>query len=150
MNRLEQWAHDGVIGLLMSDVSHSEAKAGRDSRRSRKATQHVYSLSYSHEPGAKEIENRIADILFPKGYGKASDKNDVRIVCNALKYGYILVTADSHILKKRDQLQMLNLSVVTDAEAVKLVEEAIRERDEEAKGDAKYDHEPLPWWVGRD
>ena len=150
MNRLERWKNDGVIGLLMSDVAHTEAKAGRDPRRSRKAVGYIYSISYDQEPGTGEMQARIASILFPQGCRTASDTNDVLIVCNALKYGYILVTADGDILRHRDQLQLLGLRVVTDAEAVAMVEEAIQERDEEARGDAAYDHEPLPLWVGRD
>ncbi len=150
MNRLERWRRDGVIGLLMSDVANTEARAGRDPRRSRKAVGYIYSISYGHEPGTHEIQSRIANTLFPQGCRTSSDPNDVLIVCNALKYGYILVTADGDILRNRDQLQLLGLRVVTDAEAVALVEKALRERDDEARGDAAHDHEPLPWWVGRD
>jgi hypothetical protein len=150
MNRLEHWKHDGVIGLLMSDVAHTEAKAGQDSRRSSKAVGYIYSISYGHELGTSEMQAKIANILFPQGFRTASDTNDVLIVCNALKYGYILVTADGDIPRNRDQLQLLGLKVVTDGEAVALVEEAIRERDEEARGDAAYDNEPLPCWVGQD
>jgi predicted nucleic acid-binding protein len=150
MNRLEKWRDDGVIGLLMSDVAHVEAKAGQDTRRSRKVVEYIYSLSYKNAPGAIEIQARVGNILFPQGFRKANDKKDLLIVCNAMKYGYILVTADGHLLRSRDQLQPLGLKVLTDAEAVALVEEAIRERDEEARGDAVYDNEPLPWWVGQD
>ncbi len=150
MTRLEKWRHDGVIGLLMSDVAHAEAMAGRDSRRSHKAVGYIYSLSYEREPSAREMKARITSVLFPQGCRTQNDINDVRIVYNALKYGHILVTADGVILRNRDQLEALGVQVVTDAKAVALVEEAVRERDDEAGGDAAYDNEPLPWWVGKD
>jgi hypothetical protein len=76
--------------------------------------------------------------------------NDVRIVYNALKYRYILITGDGVILRNRDELKVLGLRVVSDEEAVALVEGAIRERDAEARDDAASDGEPLPSWVGRD
>lgn len=150
MNRLERWRHDGVIGLVMSDVAHAEAIAGGDSRRSRKARGYIYSISYDREPGAQQMQARIAQILFPQGCRGENDSNDVRIVYNALKYGYILVTADGVILRTRDQLEALGVRVVTDAEAVAIVEDAIRERDAEARDDARSTREPLPSWVGKD
>lgn len=150
VSRLERWRRDGVIGLMMSDISHAEARAGGDSRRSRKAMSYIYSITYDHEPGTAEMQVRIARILFPQGCRDQNETNDVRIVGNALKYGYILVTADRDILSKRDELEQLGLRVMTDAEAVALVERAVRERDEEARADAAYDNEALPWWVGKD
>jgi hypothetical protein len=150
MNRLEKWRHNGVIGLLMSDVAHDEAMAGRDSRRSRKAVGYIYAFSYEQEPSAREMEARIMRVLFPLGCRTQNDVNDAGIVYNALKYGHILVTADGVILRNCDRLEALGVQVVTDAEAVVLVERAIRERDAEARGDAAYDKEPLPWWVGKD
>jgi hypothetical protein len=150
VNRLERWRRDGVIGLMMSDVAHAEARAGGDSRRSRKAMSYIYSISYDHEPGAAKTQARIARLLFPNGCRDQNEINDVRIVANALKYGYIFVTADGDILRKRDQLGQLGLRVVTDAEAVAMIERAIRERDEEARDDARYDNEALPGWVGKD
>jgi len=53
MNRLERWHRDGVIGLVMSDIAHAEAKAGRNTRRSRKAVGYIYSLSFEREPNAQ-------------------------------------------------------------------------------------------------
>src|SRR5439155_12477126 len=149
MNRLERWRDDEVIGLLMSDVANAEAKAGRDARRVRKAVGYIYSISYDREPRAREIQARVADIFFPAGCCSRNQLNDVLIVCNALRYQYILITADRDIVKKRDTLAELGLQVLTDAEAVAMVEDRIRERDDEARGDAAYDGEPVPWWVGK-
>jgi hypothetical protein len=150
MNRLERWHRDGVIGLVMSDIAHAEAKAGRNSRRSRKAVGYIYSLSFEREPNVQQMQSQIAEILFPQGCRRQGDVNDVRIVCNALKYQYILVTADGVILRNRQALARLGLRVITDAEAVNLVEQAIQERDAEAREDAAATVEPLPFWVCKD
>lgn len=150
MNRLERWHHDGVIGLVMSDIAHAEAKAGGSARRIRKTVGYVYSLTFEGEPNLHEMQAQIAAILFPRGCRTQRDVNDVFIVHNALRYQYILITADGVILRKREALAQLGLRVVTDAEAVGLVERAIRERDAEARDDAAATGGPLPSWVGKD
>lgn len=150
MNRIEQWHRDAVIGLVMSDAAHDEAKAGRNARRSRKALGYIYSMGFEEEPDSQRAKAQIADILFPQGCRTPSDTNDVRICQNALRYQYILVTADGDILRQREALAQLGLRVMTDTEAVALVERAIRERDIEARDDATITGEPLPPWVGND
>ena len=147
MTRLERWHRDGLIGLLMSDIAHAEAKAGASARRSRKAVGYIYSQTFDDEPNVRE---RIAAILFPAGCRTQNEVNDVCIVHNALRYSYILVTADGAMLRNRDALARLGLRVMTDAEAVGLVEQAIRERDIEARGDAVATGKPVPSWVGKD
>lgn len=150
MNRLETWRRNGVIDLVMSDVAYAEAKAGRNARRSQKAGRYIYSLSFEREPKAHEMHKQIAEVLFPQGCRDQNDFNDVRIVYNALHYQYILITADGVILRNRGALARLGLQVMTDAEAVALVEQAIHDRDEEAREDAADAGEPLPFWVGKD
>jgi hypothetical protein len=150
MNRLERWRRDGVIGLLMSDVAHAEAKAGGSARRSRKAVGYIYSLSFEGESDSQQKQSQIAGILFPQGCRTRGDLNDVRICHNALRYQYILVTADGVLLRKRDTLAELGLRVMTDAEAVAMVERAIRERGAEARDEAAATGAPLPSWVGND
>ena len=150
MNRLETWRRDGVIGLVMSDVAHSEAMAGRDLRRSRKAVRYIYSVSFEREPQVQEMQDRIAAVLFPRGCQSQNDVNDVRIVYSAWKYKYILVTADGAMLRKQEELAQMGVDAVTDAEAVALVEERLRERDAEVRDDAAQTGVPLPWWVGKD
>jgi len=150
MNRLERWRRDGVIGLVMSDIAHAEAKAGGNAWRSRKAVGYIYSVSFEQEPKAQEMQAQIAEILFPQGCCTQGDVNDVRIVYNALLYQYILVTADGAILRSREALVRLGLRVMTDGEAVVLVEQAIRERDAEARADAVATGESLPSWIGKD
>ncbi len=150
MNRLETWHRNRVIGLVMSDIAYAEAKAGRNARRSQKVGGYIYSRSFEREPKAHEMHKQVAEILFPHGCRDKSDVNDVLIVCNALHYQYILITADGVILRNRGALARLGLRVMTDAEAVALVEEAIHDRDEEAREDAADAGEPLPFWVDKD
>ena len=82
---------------------------------------------------------------------------DVEIVFNAIKYGRILITHDGgsrrqpgRILGHREQLEKLGAHVVTDEEAVALVEQRIRERDRRLVGNSEHTGQPLPEWVGRD
>lgn len=150
MNRLEKWRRDGVIVLQMSDIAYGEAKAGYNPRRSRKASGYIYSRTFEEGPRYPEMRAQISQILFPNGCQDQGDENDVSIVCNALTYSYILVTADGVILKYHETLAQLGLRVMTDAEAVAMVEQAIRERDAEAREDAAITGEQLPPWVGED
>lgn len=150
MNCLEKWHRDGVIVLQMSDIAYGEAKAGYNALRSRKASGYIYSRTFEESPRYLEMRAQISQILFPSGCQDQGDENDVSIVCNALTYSYILVTADGVILKHHETLAQLGLRVMTDAEAVAMVEEEIRERDAEAREDAAITGEQLPPWVGKD
>lgn len=47
VNQLERWAEDGVIVLEMARPAYEEAKAGNDSRRRRKALNHIFTLTYA-------------------------------------------------------------------------------------------------------
>src|SRR6266849_9976 len=64
MNRLERWHRNGVIGLVMSDVAHAEAKAGGNARRSRKVVGYIHSLGSEGAPDSKRTLAQIAGILF--------------------------------------------------------------------------------------
>jgi hypothetical protein len=54
------------------------------------------------------------------------------------------------ILGNRDKLQELGVQVLTDDEAVELVEELIRERDDRERTNSSITGQPLPEWVGKD
>jgi hypothetical protein len=151
MNQLDQWRKDGVLGLLMPDVAHGEAKEGHNAERSRKASSTVFTISYTHNHVAREMRPRISEILFPDGCHSQNEGNDVEIVLAAWQHRpYPLITADRGILRKSEELAQLEISVMTDAEAVALVRKCIRERDDEARDFAANSEEPLPCWVGKD
>ena len=110
VNQLEKWFSDGVILIDMSGTARTEAKAGNDGQRDRKANRH--------------------------GAQTDSQRNDVKIVAGAAKYQAILVTADGAsksqpggILGNRDKLKG-RVRIVSPDEAVTLVREKILERED--------------------
>lgn len=158
MNRLERWRDDEVIELMLSEVASDEARAGNNPRRTRKALGYIYSMTMATTQGETEELRQIEQILFPNGAADQNQRNDVEIVFNAAKYRRILVTGDGAsktqpggILGSRAVLeQQFGVRIMTDAEAVAHVEEAIRERDKFAKLVSDMTGEPLPSWVGND
>jgi hypothetical protein len=157
MNQLEKWHRNRVISIQIAEEAHDEAIRGNNPERARKARSYIYSIvppdmqaQYRHI--LKEIEN----ILFPSGAQTPSQVDDVRIVFNAAYYMSILVTNDGDsstqpngILGNRDRLAEF-VQVMRDSEAVELVEERIKERDERARKIASMTGRPLPEWVGND
>jgi len=93
VNQLEKWADDTVILLNMSGTAHLEAQAGNNPARIQKANQHIYTVTPAVEasdPRYRQVENA----LFPRGAQTESERNDVRIVCDAAHYAATLVTGD--------------------------------------------------------
>lgn len=157
MNCLERWREDELIEILISETAQEEARAGSDPRRERKALGYVFSQSLPTTSEEQDELRRIECALFPVGAANQNQRNDVDIVFNASKYRAILVTADGGsrsqpggILGNRDALAALGIQVMTDAEAVALVEERIRDRDEMARLVAAQEGVEVPRWVGTD
>jgi hypothetical protein len=157
MNQLEKWRDSEVIELIMSESSHQEARAGGDLRRARKASTQIYSMTMASTAGEQEELLTIEKILFPGGALTESQRNDVDIVFNSVKYRRILITADGGsrrqpggILGNRAALASLGARILTAEEAVALVEQKIEERDEMARFSADTERLLLPDWVGRD
>ncbi len=133
MNQLERWRDHDVVSINMSGTANDEAKSGNDDRRARKANQQIFTMT--PPAGASDpIFKKIEEVLLPNGAKNENQRNDVRIVCEAVKYAAILVTGDGAsksqpggILGNRDKLQGL-LRIVSSEEAVELVREKIRER----------------------
>jgi hypothetical protein len=135
VNQLEKWYHDGVVVINMSSTAHGEAKAGSNELRTRKANQHIFTMTQPGD-GSDPMYNRIEDALFPNGAKDENQRNDVRIVFEATKYAAMLVTGDGAsnsqpggILGNRDKLKDF-VHIVSPDEAVAFVREKIRERDE--------------------
>ena len=145
-----------MISIEMSEQAQAEAAVG-DPARARKAYSHVYSMTMATTPGEQERLRRIESVLFPEGARSPNEQADVEIVFNAIKYSRILITHDGGsgrqpggILGRREQLEGLGAHVLTDAEAVALVEQRIRQRDRRLAENSQRTGEPLPEWVGRD
>ena len=156
MNKLEKWHRDKVIRIKMAQPAQNEAAYG-SSNRARKAYGYIFTMTESHTPEEAAVLKCIESILFSKGATTQSEKNDVEIVFHARKYGCILVTnyggsrrQPGGILGSRDKLQELGIQVLTDDEAVELVRELIRERDNRERANSSITGQPLPEWVGND
>jgi len=155
VNQLERWRDEDVVLINMSGTAYGEAKSGRDARRVRKANQQIFSMT--RPAGASDpIFKKIEEVLFPSGTKNENQRSDVQIVCEAVKYAAILVTGDGAsksqpggILGNRDKLQDL-LRIVSPEEAVELVREKIRERDEFNKQVAREFGLELPTYTGAD
>jgi len=157
MNILERWFEDDVIYLEMSEVAQNEAANSGSPVRTEKAYNYIASETLAGTPDELKIIKKIRDILFPDGVNIINERNDVEIVFNAWKYGQILITDDggsrrqpSGILGNREKLAALNIQVMRDHEAVELVSEKIRKRDERTKKIATRMNKPLPDWFGMD
>jgi len=158
MNRLEGWRREGLIEILLSEPAQHEATVDGNVARVRKAYSYIASLDTFRSPEETTQENKVEEILFPGGVRTASERSDVRIVAHALKYCCILITADGGsrrqpggILGHRSELaNQLGVKVMTDEEAVLLVAQKIRDRDEAARRLASVTGEILPDWIGCD
>jgi hypothetical protein len=157
MNQLEKWHEDNVISIQMAEEAHDEAIEGNNRQRTRKARSYIYSTVHPDTQAAYQgVYREIEEILFPSGVQTPNQANDVKIVFNAAYYMAILVTNDGDsrsqpngILGNRDELAKF-VRVMRDYEAVELVKERIRQRDERARTTAEMTGQSLPDWVGKD
>lgn len=166
VNRLEKWATDGVILINMSGVAHAEAQADGNPHRVKKAATHIFTIISDDEGdpsdaaagGADQLFAKIEATLFESGAQNENQRNDVHIVCEAIKYNATLVTNDGAsksqpggILGNRDKLKALaNIKIMSPAEAVSFVEKKIAERDGWVLRVVQETGETLPAWVGKD
>ena len=93
MNQLEKWYADGVILINMSGTARSEALAGGNTMRQRKANQQLFTTTSAAQPDEARFK-AIETVLFPEGANDDNQRNDVRIVADAIRYVAILVTHD--------------------------------------------------------
>jgi hypothetical protein len=155
MNRLEKWHKDGVICIQMPDTAHDEAIRGNSPARVSKGRSYIYSVVPQERQQYRHVLQSIKGTLFPSEAQTQGQKNDVMIVYNIVYYMSILVTNDGDsvtqpngILGNRDKLTKY-VQVMRDSEAVALVEERIRERDERARRTASMTGQPLLERVGK-
>lgn len=156
VNRLERWAEDGVILINMSSTAHTEAQAGGDPCRTKKAAEQIFTI-VTGDTDAK-LATQVGSALFPGGPQNENQRNDVRIVCEAAKYHATLVTNDGAsrsqpggILGNRDKLQVLTgIKILSTTEAVDFVASKIKERDDFNRRIAQETGKALPDWTGKD
>ncbi|KAF0190563.1 MAG: hypothetical protein FD165_2598 [Gammaproteobacteria bacterium] len=155
VNQLERWCEDGVMLINMSGTAYAEAQADGDRRRLRKASQQIFTTT----PAVNDRDPRfkcVESVLFPNGAADQNQQNDVRIVCEAAKYGAILVTSDGAsksqpggILGNRDKLRDV-VQIMSPNEAVAFVRSKICERDEFNERVSREIGGELPPWTGKD
>lgn len=155
VNQLEQWLEDGVILINMSSTAHAEAKEGNSLQRTQKANMQIFTTT----PAATSDDSLFQIVeasLFPDGANGENERNDVRIVCEAAKYGAILVTADGGsktqpggILGNRRKLMDI-VQIMHPDVAVSFVRGKIAERDKFNQRAAKEYGLELPPWTGED
>lgn len=155
VNQLEKWFEDGVILINMSVTAHGEAQAGGNSMRLKKANQNVFTLTppiNASEPLFQTVERA----LFSEGARNENQQNDVKIVCEAIKYTAILVTSDGGsktqpggLLGNCHKLKGL-VQILSPNETIDFVRQKIRERDDFNAQFVKEFGGALPPWTGRD
>lgn len=157
VNQLEKWSEDEVILINMSGTAHGEAQADRDALKTAKANRQIFTFTPAADPADTQFKE-VEEILFPRGANDENERNDVRIVVDAIHYQAILVTADGRskrqpggILGNRDKLwDRHRVQIFSPDEAVEYVRHEIRERDSFNEQVAKEYGGELPAWMGRD
>lgn len=155
VNQLEKWFENEVILVSMSATAYREARAGGNLSRSRKANQNIWTATSPIE-AFDGLYKKVETALFPSGTHDENQQNDVRIVCEAAKYGAILITADGGskrqpggVLGNRAKLKDI-VQILSPEEAVGFVRQKIRERDEFNIRLVKEFGGELPSWTGCD
>jgi hypothetical protein len=157
VNQLEKWYADEVILINMAGTAREEASAGGNARRSRKANQQIFTATPARSPDTARFKT-IEGVLFPGGARDENQRNDVRIVADAVHYAAILVTNDGGsksqpggVLGNRNALtQRFDIRILTADEAVAFVRAKIRERDEFNRQVVREFGGQLPDWTGQD
>ena len=118
----------------------------------------ISSETLATTPNEKKMLTTIEQILFPDDADDDNKRNDVEIIFNAAKYCRILITADGGsktqpmgILGNAVSLKKaVGVEILTDVEALALVERKILARDERCRRRADLKGTPIPDWVGKD
>ncbi|MHB8404623.1 MAG: hypothetical protein ACYDCJ_04280 [Gammaproteobacteria bacterium] len=148
VNQLERWLADEVILINMSSTAHAEAQADGNELRIQKANQQIFTAIAAATEGDPHFRH-VETTLFPNGAKNENQRNDIKIVCEALKYQAILVTGDRGILGNSEKLSNL-VQILSPDEAVAYIRYKICERDEFNKRVAKEFNCELPPWAGKD
>jgi hypothetical protein len=159
MKKLEEWHRNGVISIQMPQAARHEITRGKNAKdQIKKAKRYICSIVPGEmQTQYQHIVDKIEKILFPSGAKTQNQIEDVRNVFDAAYYMAILVTNEGDskrqpggILGNRNKLAKIGIEVMRDWEAVELVKEKIRQRDERARKVASMTGQPLPEWVGTD
>jgi hypothetical protein len=82
-----------VILINMAGTAREEALAGGDVKRTQKANQQIFTVT-TLAPVDSARFKAFESVLFPAGAQDENQRNDIRIVADAIHYAAILVTND--------------------------------------------------------
>lgn len=157
VNQLEKWFEDEVILINISGTAHREAQADGDVLRAAKANRQIFTVTPAVDPADAQFK-AVECILFPGGARDQNERNDVRIVVDAIHYQAILVTSDGGskrqpggILGYRDTLwDRYRMQIFSPDEAIEYLRHKIQERDSFNERVAREFGGRLPEWNGKD
>jgi hypothetical protein len=157
VNELERWYADHVILMNMSGTARTEALAGNSAQRTRKANRHIFTVTAPENPDGARFK-AIEGVLFPGDAKDENQRNDVRIVADAIHYAAILVTNDGASASQRGGIQghrdelarRFGVRILTADEAVAFVREKLRERDDFNRQVIQEFGGQLPDWTCKD
>lgn len=134
MNELEKMADEGKIMLNWSSTAQSEALNNESQNLKRKAHTHIYTINDEDDefpPTPSKIQNEIFKIMEISSQSSQNDINDALIICEAHKFGAILISNDGAsrsqakgILGRRNELKDY-VQVVTPSEALEIANRCI-------------------------
>jgi hypothetical protein len=152
MNELEVWHKNGVIDLYMSGPAANEARKGGAPQRHRKIREFgPIMLTLADTQEERILLRKISHTIFGRLPTNENEFHDVEIVFNAKKYPGGLITEDSDILSKRNELKSgFGIRVWRTTEAIELVQRRIKLRDDRVRMVAARTGEDLPDWIGSD
>ena len=156
MSQLEKWADDEVILINMSNVSFSEAQQGNNAERIKKVLSQIFTRIDESINESDPMFQKVANAIFPDGIKDDNQRNDVKIVCDAIKNHAILITNDGGSKKQPDGIlgnaHKLRdyVQVMRDCEAVSFINQKIQERDNRNMEISDITGEQLPEWNGQD
>ncbi len=155
VNQLEKWFEDEVILINMSGTAYTEAKAGGNIQRTRKSNQQIYTTTPPAD-ASDPLYRTIEAAIFHGGARDDNQRNDVKIIFEAAKCAAILVTGDGGsksqpggIIGNRDKLRDI-VKILSPEEAVSLIKDKIKERDDFNKRVSEVIGGQLPAWAGLD
>ena len=158
MNALKKWAAAGDIKLVYTEEIQAELERWQNPkiRKASRELSVLFAQSCS-EIEEKDQREKISNILFPEGLRFASDRVDVDTIRIAQLWGAIVITDDGDsktqpggILGAASRLHReIDVQVMRDFEAEKLVARLIRERDQMEISFAAQEGREIASWCSK-
>ena len=148
MARLLKWDEVGVIKLKFS--RHSQAPVARSTKDQHKSWNRWTVCPVISTEKQRDLRSEIREIVFGTRRVTQSRHNDVMIVFSAVENGMILLTYDGAILRAAAGLKRVGAQVMHPSGTIKLIADAILDRDRRETAMAERDNRRIAHWVGKD